>query len=224
VALVEALSIAAGIAIENARLHARVRRSAVFEDRDRMARDLHDTVIQQLFALGLSLQSLSGRVPETSAGQLRSAVEQIDRVIAQVRSTIYELGSGDESRGVRDDVDALVHQLGAVVGFDVELTVVGPVDTAVPSHLGEHLLAAIREALAYVGTHAEATRASVDVTVAGQACRLTVTFDAAVPESDEGGPPLANLRHRAEKLHGSVTLDCPPGGRTTVAWLVPLGT
>ena len=110
-ALVGALSLAAGIAIENARLHDRVRRSAVYEDRDRVARDLHDTVIQRLFALGLTLQGLAARLPETTANQLGGAVSEIDRVIAQVRSTIYELGMGDESRGIRDDITNLVRQL-----------------------------------------------------------------------------------------------------------------
>ena len=161
VALVGALSQAAGIAIENARLHDRVRRSAVYEDRDRMARDLHDTVIQRLFALGLTLQGMAARLPDAAASQLGGAVAEIDRVIAQVRSTIYELGMGDESRGIRDDIAGLVRELHAVVGFEVELTFDGPVDAAIADQVLEHLLATLREALTNVGKHAHATRASV---------------------------------------------------------------
>ena len=130
-ALVGALSLSAGIAIENARLHDRVRRSAVYEDRDRMARDLHDTVIQRLFALGLTLQGLAARLPETTANQLGGAVSEIDRVITQVRSTIYELGMGDESRGIRDDITNLARQLEGVVGCDVTLTFTGPLDSSI---------------------------------------------------------------------------------------------
>ena len=125
VALVEALSVAAGIAIENARLHERVRRSAVYEDRDRMARDLHDTVIQRLFALGLTLQGIAARLPDGPAGQIGETVHEIDHVITQVRSTIYELGMGGESRGVRDDVTALVRGLSAVVGSEVAAQFLG---------------------------------------------------------------------------------------------------
>ncbi len=111
--LASALSLSAGIAIENARLHDRVRRSAVYEDRDRVARDLHDTVIQRLFALGLTLQGMAARLPAATAAQLGNAVGEIDRVIAEVRSTIYELGMGDDSRGVRDDITNLTRELAA---------------------------------------------------------------------------------------------------------------
>ena len=92
-ALVEALAIAAGIAIENARLHQRVRRVAVLEDRDRLARDLHDTVIQHLFGVGLALQSLASmQVDDVAQARLSDAVTQIDATISQIRTTIYGLG------------------------------------------------------------------------------------------------------------------------------------
>jgi len=88
VALVEALALAAGIAIENARLHQQVQVAAVHEDRDRLARDLHDTVIQRLFGVGLNLQSMAGRASDDTAKRLGAAVAEIDQVIHQVRSTI----------------------------------------------------------------------------------------------------------------------------------------
>ena len=106
-ALVGALSVAAGIAIENARLHDRVRHAVVYEDRDRVARDLHDTVIQRLFALGLTLQGLAARVPAGPAGQIGNAVIELDDIITQVRSTVYELGMRrDEPRCARRRPDA----------------------------------------------------------------------------------------------------------------------
>ena len=101
-ALVEALALAAGIAIENARLHQRVQEVAVYEDRDRVARDLHDTVIQRLFAVTLSLQSMAGAAEAAGlADRLKEAVSNLDATIRQVRSTIYELGSAGIVQGVR---------------------------------------------------------------------------------------------------------------------------
>ena len=93
-ALIGALAVTAGIAIENARLHGRVQQSAVYEERDRLARDLHDTVIQRLFAIGLSLQSISAD-PSASRNSERLAetIADIDNTIRQVRTTIFELGS-----------------------------------------------------------------------------------------------------------------------------------
>jgi len=228
VALVEALSQAAGIAIENARLHERVRRSAVFEDRDRMARDLHDTVIQRLFALGLTLQGIAARLPDGAAAQISQAVGEIDHIITQVRSTIYELGMGNETRGVRDQVHALTDELGRALGLDVDLSFEGPVDTLLDgTPVVEHLLATVREALTNVGKHARATRASVGVVVDATSCRLTVVDDGvglqqgAIPGAG-GGRGLANLRHRAEKLDGSFSIEDGPGGGTVLTWSVPL--
>lgn len=227
VALVGALSQAAGIAIENARLHDRVRRSAVYEDRDRMARDLHDTVIQRLFALGLTLQGIAARLPEASANQLSRAVGEIDRVITQVRSTIYELGMGDESRGIRDDITAVVRELNAVVGFEVELTFDGPLDSSVTATIVEHLLATLREALTNVGKHAHATRASVSVAVDETTCCLIITDNGAGitdgATAAGSGHGLTNLRRRAEKLHGTLDIAGAPGGGTALTWRVPLG-
>lgn len=227
-ALVGALSLAAGIAIENARLHERVRRSAVYEDRDRVARDLHDTVIQRLFALGLTLQGMAARLPDPAANQLGVAVSEIDRVIAQVRSTIYELGMGDESRGIRDDISNLVRQLHEVVGFEVALTFTGPLDASIDDRVLEHVLATIREALTNIGKHAHATQATVRMEVDGASCILTITDDGIgltdAPASAGGGLGLPNLRRRAEKLHGTLSVDSPPGGGTVLTWKVPIET
>jgi signal transduction histidine kinase len=227
-ALVEALSLAAGIVIENARLNDRLREAAVFEDRDRVARDLHDTVIQRLFAIGLTLQGLAGRLPDGLAGQVVESVQEIDQVISQVRSTIFELGSGPQSRGVRDEVTAMVHGLSPVVGSAVRLSMYGPVDTLVSPRLQAHLLATLREALTNVGKHAQATRVDVDVTVDAETCRLTVTDDgvgigAFDPlHEDRDGLGLVNLRRRAEKLDGAFSVQDAPAGGTVLSWAVPI--
>ena len=225
-ALVEALALAAGIAIENTSLHQQVQVAAVFEDRDRLARDLHDTVIQRLFGVGLTLQSMAVRASTDVVEGLDAAVAEIDHVIHQVRSTIYELGMNDQSRGIRDDVIVLVRDLSSVVGFEVHVSFEGPVDTSISDRVSEHLLAAIRESVTNIGRHANATRASVQIVVEDGQCRLTIADNGiGIPASraEGGGLGLPNLRRRAEKLDGSFAIHETDGGGTTLLWQVPIG-
>ncbi len=188
--LVEALAVAAGIAIENARLHERVREVAVVEDRDRLARDLHDTVIQRLFAVGLSLQSVASTAGPRVTDRLAGAISEIDETIREVRSVIYSLGMAADDRGVRASVLALIAELTPVVGFEVTVTIDGPVDTAVSDTVAHHLLATVREALTNIGRHAHATSARVILCVTGDTCRLEVVDDGVgIPG---GGEPRAD--------------------------------
>jgi len=224
-ALVEVLALAAGIAIENARLHQQVQVVAVYEDRDRMARDLHDTVIQRLFGVGLNLQSLAGRAPRDISGAIGEAVAEIDRVIERIRSTIYELGMGAEARGIRDNVVSLVRQLSSIVGFDISISFDGPIDTVVSDSVAEHLIATIRESLTNVGRHAHATEASVTLRVNDGQCQLTVLDNGhGIDESTihGAGLGLTNLRRRAQKLDGTFAIENVEGGGTSLTWQVPL--
>jgi signal transduction histidine kinase len=225
VALVEVLALAAGIAIENARLHQQVQVVAVYEDRDRLARDLHDTVIQRLFGVGLHLQSMAGRAPRDMSAGLGDAVAEIDRVIDRIRATIYQLGMGGEDRGFRDQVVSLVHELGSVVGFDVDVAFDGPVDTAISAQVAEHLMAVIGESLTNIGRHAHATQASLTIKVENGRCQLTLLDNGdGLDESKlrEGGLGLLNLRARAEKLEGTFVIEKAQGGGTLLTWQVPL--
>ena len=224
--LAEALALAAGIAVENARLHQRVGEVAVLEDRDRMARDLHDTVIQRLFAVGLSLQSMAA--PAEAAGmadRLRSAVGDLDVTIRQVRSTIYELGSVDVERGVRAGVLSIIRELDSHLGFHLGVAFDGPVEAVVPDPVAEQLYAVVREAVTNVGRHAQASSARLVLSARDGVCRLEVTDDGQGIEGDhgeQGGLGLGNMAHRAEKLGGHLTLGRPDGGGTTLVWEVPL--
>jgi signal transduction histidine kinase len=224
-ALVGALALGAGIAIENARLHRKVQQVAVYEDRDRLARDLHDNVIQRLFAAGLSLQSIAGSVAAETANRLQTVIADLDGTIRQVRSTIYELGSAEIRLGVRAGILSLIRELNSVIGFDVRVTFDGPVDTMISEQLAEHLLAVVREAVTNVGRHARATEAAVFLRVADGQCRLEVIdngrgLDGAV--DNEGGFGLANLRRRAEKLQGRFATETPETGGTTLKWEAPI--
>ena len=225
-ALVGALALAAGIAIENARLHQRVQEVAIYEERDRLARDLHDTVIQRLFAIGLTLQSLVSNPSASAVGdRLTATISDVDDTIRQVRTSIFELGSDGLGRGARDNVLSLLRELRPVVGFDVHASFEGPVDSAVPDIVLEHLLAVIREAVTNIERHAQATTATVVISVSANQCRLRVVDDGcgiADSEPGTGGLGLGNLRRRAEKLQGQFSIESPDAGGTVLSWQVPI--
>jgi len=224
--LVGALALAAGIAVENARLHQKEQAVAVYEDRDRLARDLHDTVIQRLFAVGLSLQSLAVTAASPDmAERLNAAITDLDDTIKQVRSTIYELGSAPIDDGLRANILSLVRDLNPVVGFAVKVSFDGPVDSAISNEIAEHLLAIIREALTNIGRHAHASQATLSLAVTDGVCRLHITDNGVgigPTAAGAGGFGLVNLRRRAEKLHGSFVTECPATGGLSLIWQVPV--
>lgn len=226
--LVGALAVAAGIAIENTRLHSRVRELAVLDDRDRIARDLHDAVIQRLFAVGLSIQGMVKSAPSSELGsRLSRAVADIDDVIRQIRSTIFELGLGVDAGGLRGQVLVLLRELKPVVGTDVPVRFEGPVDAAVSHRVGDHLLAVLREAVTNVGRHARATEVSVMVRAEDGWCSVEVTDDGvgiagADPSSAGGGLGLANLRARAAELGGEMAVEPAGDAGTRLCWRVPI--
>ncbi len=227
-AVIEALAVAAGIAVENARLHGRAGELAVYEERDRMARDLHDGVIQRLFAIGLSLQGLTAaQAGRAVAGSIGAVVDDIDETIRQVRATIFELGNEGRGEGIRASVLALAEEMRPVLGFRVTVDFAGPVDASVSDEVAEHLLATLREALSNVGRHARATQASVALSVVGRQCRLEVRDDGRGiidRPAPGGGHGLPNMRNRAETLNGSFDVLQPEDGGTTLVWRVPAFT
>jgi signal transduction histidine kinase len=225
---VVALAAAAGVAIENARLHARVRELAVVEDRERIARDLHDTVIQRLFATGMALQAtgrLAGDRPEL-VERLDRAVEDLDVTIRDIRASIFALQESERgSGGLRSDVIALARDAAGSLGVDPRVVFDGPVDAAVSDGIADHLLATLREALTNVARHARASTVEVLV-VAGDELTLRVTDDGiGIDEAPRpGGQGLRNMTARAQALGGTVVVGAGPGGRgTELRWRVPVG-
>jgi signal transduction histidine kinase len=220
--LVEALALAAGVAVENARLHQQVQIAAVYDDRDRLARDLHDHVIQRLFGVGLHLQGLAVRASAEISDGLEKQIREVDEIIGEIRGTIYSLGMGGSSRGVRDDVTELVRELRDLVGFELHVSFDGAVDTAVSERVAEHLMAAIREAVTNIERHANATEATIVLSANDGYCQLQVTDDGRGIDNDaKRGLGLTNLRRRAEKLDGNFEVSSLPGGGTHLIWRVP---
>ncbi len=228
--LVVALAAAAAMAIDNARLHRRVTELLVFEDRERIARDLHDTVIQRIFATGLALQSAALRAqdPEVAA-RLQAAVDDLDDTVRQVRTTIFELQSARlPGRSLRQEVLDLVNEAAVGLGFDPHVRFDGPIDSAVPSGLADHVLAVVREALANVTKHASATHAEVSLGLRDDELCLLVSDNgvgaaASGPPADGSGHGLTNLGTRAGKLGGRFEVGPGPEGRgTSLAWVVPM--
>jgi signal transduction histidine kinase len=222
--LVVALAGAAGVAIENARLHSRLRELTLLEDRERIARDLHDTVIQRLFATGLSLQgAVRLTVRPEVAERIHGAVEDLDETVKHIRTVIFGLESGRVlGAGVRDEVLALARESAGPLGFTPTVIFEGPVDTAVDPRTAEELLATLREALANVARHAAARRVDIEVS-AGDDIVLRVRddgrgFEAASAASGYG---LRNMGERAHALGGQVDVGPAPEGGTLVDWRVP---
>jgi signal transduction histidine kinase len=225
--LAVALAGAAGIAIENARLHARVRDLTLIEDRERIAADLHDTVIQRLFATGLALQATVRAIaPPEAAARVEAAVGDLDETIRQIRSTIFALQAPRiPGRGLRAEILGLTSEAAASLRFEPHLMLDGPVDAAVDDEIGTQLLSVLREGLSNVVRHAQATRVEITVTVSGSRVRAEVLDDGVGPRtgSRPGGRGLTNLAHRAESLGGHMSVQSGPDGRgTLLIWEVPL--
>ncbi|MEU6310329.1 GAF domain-containing protein [Streptomyces sp. NPDC047014] len=209
-------------------------RLAVFEDRDRIARDLHDLVIQRLFATGMMLEGAQRRsiVPEVRDG-VGKAVDELDVTIQEIRTAIFALqqGPAEAPAGLRTRVLREINMAAVPLGFKPAHRFLGPVDTVVGELVGKNLIAALREALSNAFRHADASRIEVvvdcTVTLADgrPGVRLEVADDGVgIPESGRRSG-LRNLRRRAESLGGASSYGPglgEDGGGTTLVWEAPL--
>ncbi|HET7309846.1 MAG TPA: GAF domain-containing protein [Mycobacteriales bacterium] len=197
---------------------------AVLGDRDRIARDLHDLVIQRLFATAMSLEGALRGMPEDKSERVRTAIDDLDATIKEIRTSIFALqnpapASGE---GVRSAVLAAARAASTSLGFEPSVTFEGPVDTVVPAAVGEQMLAVVREALSNAARHAGARSVSVLIAADLTSVSLVVTDDGKGLSPDGRRSGLANLERRAADLGGTFTAETPPGGGTAVTWQVPL--
>jgi signal transduction histidine kinase len=221
------LASAAAVAIENARLHARIQELALVDDRERIARDLHDTVIQRLFATGLSLQGTARLVrtdPDLAVERVETAVDDLDLTVKHIRSAIFGLESSRRGgpRQVRDAVLSLTREASGALGFEPTVMFDGVVETGITEEVARELSATLREALSNVARHAKATRVDVSVVVDHEVL-LRVVDDGVGPPyaATHRGHGLRNMAARAERLEGRLELRPGPSSGTVLEWRVP---
>ena len=224
--IIEAVAAIAGSAVSNVRLHARLRQLALVDERERIARDVHDSVIQNLFAIGLTLQGLALRVGQGYEGQVNDLVDRIDGAIDELRRLIFGLRQPAYA-DVGTWLEKMLDDLGRP--SQIHLLVRSPAVQIDPDRLVD-LVTMTKEAIANALRHAGAER--IDVTVEGVDRHLVATItDDGVGFDQEttsgNGPPgsgmgLANLRSRALRLNGHLTISSTPGSGTTVEIVVPI--
>jgi len=225
--LVERFSLHAAIAIDNARLHTEVTRLAVVDERDRIGRDLHDGVIQRLYAVTLSLDDvpdLMDEAPDEAQARVDRAIESLQAAIGDIRGFIYDLrpalqAPADLRRALGEVADEVRVAGTSTVSVDVAEEVI------LPSEMAAELVTIVREALSNIGRHAGATHASVHLAIVDDATRLTVTddgsgFDLEAPRG-QGHQGLSNMRERAHGLGGEFAIESSPGSGTRVVVVVP---
>jgi signal transduction histidine kinase len=223
------LASAAGIAIENARLHGRAAELATLEDRERIARDLHDTVIQRLFAVGLGLQATLRLVDDPAVtNRLMTAVDDLDITVRDIRAAIFELHASRLSgTSVRQQLIQLSVESARGLGFDPTVRFDGPIDTAVTESLADELFAVVREALSNVAKHAHATAAEISIDVRDSTLGVRIADNGVGYElAARRGQGIENLTARATRLGGGFEITGTDGvdHGTTVTWRVPLPT
>jgi signal transduction histidine kinase len=220
------LAAAASVAIENARLHALVHELALVEDRERIARDLHDTVIQRLFATGLSLQGSLRLVrpdPDAASARIENAVDELDLTVKHIRTAIFGLDPPrPPGQGLRTRLLALVQETTASLGFEPRVLFEGPIDATVTPATAQELLAVVREALSNVARHAEASQVQLELT-AGTDVTVVVADDGAGPPTagTAHGNGLLNMATRATRLGGTMQFEPAAGGGSRLTWQVP---
>jgi len=214
----------AGIGLELAEHRREAQRVALYADRDRIARDLHDLVIQRLFATGMSLQGATALIAEPDAElRVHQAVDALDDTIRDIRSAIFTLQSRSSTKqpGVRTRIAVVVEEMTALIGFAPSLRMDGRLESRVPAEIVDHMLVVLREALSNAARHAGATRVHVGVQ-AGRDLVLQVRDNGEGIKSTDRRSGLANLAERAAELGGKLRTGPADGGGTELEWRVPL--
>jgi signal transduction histidine kinase len=212
----------AALALELARAQADRTLLAVYEDRDRIARDLHDVVMQRLYAAGLRVQSLRPHLPAQAEAKGEALLTDLDDAIRDLRTAIFCLHEPRGDTGVRSRVLQVATSAASSLGFDPQIRFDGPLDSVVSEGVSTHLLAVIREALSNAARHARAGSVSVDVSTRHRTVRVEVGDDGVGFDEPERSSGLTNIRSRATELGGGMEIISAPGAGTRVIWWAPL--
>jgi signal transduction histidine kinase len=224
--MIEGFADHASVALKLAHAQEARRRLSLLEDRDRIARDLHDHVIQRLFAAGLGLTGLASRTaePETRT-RLTQYTDQLDDTIQAIRQTIFALQRGRET-GAQARVMEIVRDANGALGFAPDVRFEGPLDALLDADIVDHVTAVVREALANAARHAHATAVSVILSASdGENLALSITDNGAGIGDPSRVSGLGNMRARAEQLGGSFAIVSPvkpSASGTRIEWTIPL--
>ena len=227
--VVAAFAAQAGVALELAATQAEAKRLSLYEDRDRIARDLHDLVIQRLYATGMSLEGTMPMItrPEV-ASRISHAVDAMDETIKEIRAAIFALQIRDApvQPDLRANIVTLVEEMTPVLGFAASLRLGAGLGAGVSQEVAEQALAALREALSNAARHAGASQVDVTVDVDADGILVVQVTDDGIglpPDGRRSG--LSNLARRAEKLRGELRLGpadpAAPSPGTRLEWRVP---
>jgi signal transduction histidine kinase len=226
-ALVETFALHAAIAIDNARLYGQVQRLAVVDEQDRISRELHDSIIQSIYAVTLSLDDvpeLVGESPAEAGQRVDDAIDALHGVIGDIRNFIFGLRPLLlDSGSLLDGLRTLADELGR--NTTIEAEIVGEEPEGIPLEIVAELLAIAREALANVARHSGATHTSMQLTEPDTQVRLEIADDGRGidPHAElvHGHHGLANMRTRAEALGGTFDIESLPGAGTHIIVAIP---
>ena len=208
------------------RLAAAHEQLALVGERERIGRDLHDVVLQHLYGMGLGVQATAIGADDVTASKLETIIDDIDRIIAEVRTIVFTLGSAGHRGALGQELADVMAQASRVLGFTPALRMGGPVESALSDEVRTEMVASMREALGNVARHADASSAQVQVEIVEDRVVMTVTDNGVGPPADaaalRGGHGLANLQSRAASLGGDCTLESNPAGQGAVLrWSAP---
>ncbi|MEU6864430.1 GAF domain-containing protein [Streptomyces sp. NPDC046876] len=215
----------AALALELADRRRDAEQIALLEERDRIARDLHDLAIQRLFATGMTLQSAARLVEHEGAAQrIGRAVDDLDETIKIIRSTIFGLRTKDREAGagLRARTARAVGEAAALLGHPPRLTMEGLLDTDVPADVADHVVAVLGELLSNAARHAHASRVGVSLKAAAGEVVLTVSDNGIGIPAGGRRSGLANLDERARRVGGSFLAEAPAVGGSRIVWRAPL--
>jgi signal transduction histidine kinase len=213
-----------GLALDLASVTALREQNLLFSDRERIARDLHDLVIQRLFAAGLSIQSLRRYTSDPVAhGRIAAVTTELDDTIRELRDTIYSLRTDDTAEPLTGRILRAVQQSSRTAGVTPKVAFAGPVDESVPEDVAAHLLPVLSEALSNAIRHSEADDIQISVSAEPERVEVLISDDGKGFSTPARLSGLANIQHRAELLGGSCTVDSTPGKGTTVRWAARTG-
>jgi signal transduction histidine kinase len=220
--LVSALASAAGVAIDRARGQEAQHRVIVLAERDRIAQDLHDLVIQRLFATGLSLQAITKDpdIPEKDLSRVKEAIDNLDSTIQQIRNSVFALQN--HAAGIRASVQAEIASLRSSSVMNISCEFNGPVDTVIVGEVAEQVFAVVRELLSNAIRHSQAKKVEVKVSALLTSCVVRVIDDGVGFKEGVLRSGLANLELRAEKLEGNFDIHALPRGGTEAVWSAKL--